>query len=346
MTTLQNFPMVSQLTTVTSDGRVSEDAQFECVPASIGAAILWYEGKSQWDQNVNPDLLKDAAYGEAWRNMGTAASAYVGIVAKMGFKLWHFDGIPGALVSEVHKQLQSEHPVIFTEPDPYVSSSLGWSHVCVFKEEEPGYLTAMDPYIAKPVRRTDQEWTNLLQFNQIWILEKEENDVPPPLTITNPVAAAYYTQTSSTSWHCIKTNKVIQGAILAHYQTCGATELHGLEELGLCVSNEIPIEKIDPIYQHLAGSGIVIQFYERGVLIYDPKHVVDNPPGAGSVYRAHLWGLPGQDPLIKELQAEIAQLKAQRSDTSALQALQAELDAEKAKEQSAKTALQAVVAGL
>src|SRR5215469_4875173 len=172
MSQLQGFPLVSQLTPITSDGRPSENAQFDCVPASIGAGILWYEHKSQWDSSINPDLLKDQAYGEALQNSGTAAIAYVPVVAKMGYTLSAIDGDPALLVQQAHEQLALQHPIIFTEPDPYVPSSYGWSHVCVFYADAPGELTALDPYIAKAVTRSDAEWQQMLLFNQIWILER------------------------------------------------------------------------------------------------------------------------------------------------------------------------------
>ena len=292
--------MVSQLTQVTSDGRPSENAQFDCVPASIGAALLWYAGKSQWDSEINPDRLKDAAYGEALHNEGTAASAYIPFCKSLGYDLWFFKGIPGVLVNEAHKQIQAGCPVIFTEPDPYVSASLGWSHVCVFYSEEPGYLVAMDPYIARPVRRTDQEWTQLLLDNEIWILEKGEA-MPAPLDLSNPTVAAYFAQKDAGTWLCKQTGKIIYGEILAYYKTCGATAMHGLLDLGLPVSNEIAD----------GPGGITRQHFERGVLRYDPEHKMDNPPGAGHVYPAHLYSGSGQDPAIAKLQAQITAFQSQ-----------------------------------
>ena len=76
------------------------------------------------------------------------------------------------------------------------------------------------------------------------------------------------------------------------------------------MSGEIPIEQlplIGQLFAHLAGKGIRVQFFERGVVIYDPAHLVDNPPGAGPVYLLHLYnGGPGTDPRIAQLQAALA----------------------------------------
>ena len=289
MSTLQNFPMVSQKTTITSDGRPSEDALYECVAASIGAAILWYQKKAQWDQQINPDKLKDAAYGESYVG-ATSASAYVTFCKSLGFDLYPIGGSPGHLVDMAHHYLSEEKPVIFTEPDPYVSSSLGWSHVCVFYQDGDGYLVAMDPFIAQPVHRTNQEWLNLLQYNQIWILERLED--PMKIDINSPLVGNYFTESSPGWWTCKQTGKIVHGEILGFYQNN-----NGLTDLGLPVSNEIPM---DP-------KNNTKQYFERGVLFFDPGHQYDNPPGSGRVYKAHLYAGPGQDPQIAELEAQLKQ---------------------------------------
>lgn len=300
MAALDGFPMVSQLTAITSDGRPSENAPFDCVAASICAGVMWLHGVKEVNQDYNPDLFKDKAYGENLHNEGTAAAAYVPYCKSLGIDLWVFKGIPGVLVREAHQQIQAGHPVIFTEPDPYVSASLGWSHVCVFYSEEPGYLVAMDPYIARPVRRTDQEWTQLLLDNEIWILEKGEA-MPAPLDLSQPAVAQHFSAKDAGTWLCTQTGKIIYGEILAYYRTCGATAMHGLLDLGLPVSNEIAD----------GPGGITRQHFERGVLRYDPEHKMDNPPGAGHVYPAHLYSGSGQDPAIAKLQAQITTLQSQ-----------------------------------
>lgn len=309
MTTLLNFPMVSQLTSITSDGQPSENAQFDCVPASIGSCILWYQGKSQWDKDINPDRLKDAAYGEALHNSGTAAIAYIPFCKSQGFDLYPMQGkTPSDLVSLAHKTLQENKPAIFTEPSPYASASLGWSHVCVFYAEGPGYLVAMDPFIAKSIRRTDQEWSQLLLFQQIWIvspLEQTINMEEPMLDLTTPGVSNFFEVVPSNAeqWHCKQTDKIIQYGILKFYR-----QNNGLALFGLPVSNEIPTPP---------GNGIVKQYFERAVLCYDPGHKIDDPPSAGDVYPLHLYdGGPGEDPMIAELKQQLAQAQ-QATQTSA-----------------------------
>lgn len=177
MTTLLNFPMVSQLTTTTGDGLPSNNAQYDCVAACVDA-VCRYLLEQPENSVFNPDTFKDEAYGEAYANKGTAAIAYVPFCASLGVHLYPVNGNPAQLVQQIHQFLAENKPVIFTEPDPYVSNTLGWTHVCVFYQDGPGFLTAMDPYIARPVHRTDQEWIQLLQNNEIWIAERSESMIP------------------------------------------------------------------------------------------------------------------------------------------------------------------------
>ena len=309
MTTLRNFPMVSQLTTITSDGRPSEDAQFECVPSSIGAGMLWYEGKHQWDASLNPDLMKDKVYGEAWVNDGTAAIRYVPFCAARGFKLFSIDGNPASLVQQARTHIQAEHPVIFTEVDPYCSvyqrDVLGWTHVCVFFEEGAGFLTAMDPYIARAIEHSDSEWEALMRFNQIWILERSEVDVPPIIIdLHHPDVAAHFAQVGTT-WQCKTTGKNIHGLILDFYTKFGNYALNGLTRLGLPLSDEIPL----PETKHNA----TMQRYETADVFYDPGHEYDIRPGAPNdiVYLGKIYEGPGVDPRIAELQVQVDTLKQQ-----------------------------------
>ncbi len=297
MSTLQNFPIVSQLSQITSDGRPSEDAPYECVAASIGAAILWYQGKTQWDSAINPDKLKDAAYGEAWRNNGTDATYYVEFCKSIGFHLYSVQGNPGHLVDLAHQYLAQGKPVIFTEPSPYAS---GWSHVCVFYQDGPGYLVALDPYIARSIHRTDADWLSLLLGNEIWIVERLEDNMK--IDIHSPLVGNYFTLQPNGWWLSLHTKTssgqpiYIRGEMLVFY--CAN---NGLTEQGLPVSNEIPLD----------ARGNTKQYFERGVTFFDPEHMYDNPPGAGRVYKAHLYYGPGQDPKIAEMQTQIDQLKQQ-----------------------------------
>lgn len=169
MATLQHFPFVSERTPITGDGRLSENAGLDCVPASLCAGCMYLNGIQDLGGSYTPDSFKDAAYGQGYTG-GTSASQYIDYCAALGVKLWHFDATPVDLVKETHSQLQKGHPVVFTEPNPYGNPD--YTHVCVFFREGPGYLAAMDPWIVGEVTRSDDQWTTLLRDGQVWILEK------------------------------------------------------------------------------------------------------------------------------------------------------------------------------
>ena len=62
----------------------------------------------------------------------------------------------------------------------------------------------------------------------------------------------------------------------------------------------------------LSSGQLLIGTRKRGVLVYDPAHIVDAPPGAGEVYRAHLYSpdAPGTDPRLYALQSQLIVAKA------------------------------------
>ncbi len=131
------------------------------------------------------------------------------------------------------------------------------------------------------------------------------------IDITTPGVPTYFEVVDAHHWRCKQTGHLLGYGMLDFYKGFGNAGLCGLTYLGLNKTDEILIEKLSPAYVHLAGKGITIQFFERGVTIYDPGHLVDNPPGAGSVYLLQLYNNgPGQDPGVAKLQATIADLTA------------------------------------
>lgn len=300
MSILTKFPMVSQLTSKTSDGKPSENAPFDCVPASIGAAILWYQGKTQWDDTINPDRLKDAAYGEAYTG-GTAAAAYINVCKSLGYNLYPINGNPTELVQKAHELIDTGIPVVFTEPDPYVNPALGWSHVCVWYASGPGNLTALDPYIAAPIQRTDAQWANLVQFNQIWVVETTGG--LHMLQLTDPMGK-YFTDAGGSVWHCPSKNVNLGYGHLAFFR-----QHEGI--FGLPLINEVHLSVLpDPVN--------TIMIYECAIAMYDPAHKFDNRPGSGDVYLVHIDGGIGQQiiakPLLAALQTQIDSMKQQITD--------------------------------
>ena len=160
----------------------------------------------------------------------------------------------------------------------------------------------------------------------------------PILDITNPTVARYFEldKSDDTQWLCRATGKLLRGAMLQDYRTNGLP-MCGLSVKRLPLSNEVPIEVLPGMngkYAHLAGKGITVQFYEAGAWVYDPQHLVDDPPDAGSVYPLKLYdpsNPAGQGPLVTALQAQLAQAKATIQAPVSDPVIQQELDAATAK---------------
>jgi N-acetyl-anhydromuramyl-L-alanine amidase AmpD len=149
----------------------------------------------------------------------------------------------------------------------------------------------------------------LYPWEALWTYLKETSMI----TITNPIIARYFVLSADNEWRCKLTGFLIRGALLAAYQTIGGIALCGLTELGLPLSNEYPGEKL----------GTAEQRFERGILVYDPGHVLDGPPGSGACYLKHLndlYQLPGQ---LTSAAEQIAK------GTATIASLTAQLDAEK-----------------
>lgn len=135
--------------------------------------------------------------------------------------------------------------------------------------------------------------------------------------------AQFFEQAPGNVWRAKQTGKLVGNAILDYYRRFGNTALCGLTALGLPVTNEVGVPGFP---------GCVMQRFERGVVYFDPHHLIDRVPGAGAVYAAHLYQGFGQDPRLDQLQAQVnsltAQLKAAQqasADAAALTALKAKL---------------------
>lgn len=109
---------------------------------------------------------------------------------------------------------------------------------------------------------------------------------------------------------CKQTQCVIQFDILAHYCRL-SMDGQTLPILGLPRTSEIYITLAD-------GKQIVIQIFERGILCYDPGHLLDAQPGMQEVYLVHIDQVanPGMLQLSKLL--GVSMQPASVVDTSAL----------------------------
>lgn len=146
------------------------------------------------------------------------------------------------------------------------------------------------------------------------------------IDLTNGTVASHFSGADNTMWTCKDNGFIVGHAILDFYRKFGGDALCGLAYLGLPCSNE----------QSVGHPGVVYQRFERGILCYDPGHVLDNPPGSGPVYLMHIDSGIGQDPRIAQLQSQITDLQGQ------ITALQAQLTGDTLAQENA--ALQAKIA--
>ncbi|MHB8597900.1 MAG: C39 family peptidase [Ktedonobacteraceae bacterium] len=126
---------------------------------------------------------------------------------------------------------------------------------------------------------------------------------PMMIDLTNATVASYF-ENEGGPWKCKQTGFAIHDGILQFYQSFGGNALCGLTYLGLPLSNEIAFEQ---------GKPMVKQYFERGVVAYDPQHQEDNPPSASAVYLAHVHE---QD--YDQQQAQIVQLQQQLNNVQQL----------------------------
>ena len=119
------------------------------------------------------------------------------------------------------------------------------------------------------------------------------------LTNTN---VAFYFENDGGTWKCKQTGFSIHGGILQFYQGFGGDALCGLTYLGLPLSNEVAFAQ---------GKPMVKQYFERGVVAYDPQHQEDDPPLAHDVYLMHVHEqfYDQQQALIAQLQQQLATLQ-------------------------------------
>lgn len=174
-----DVPIVSQLTGVTTDHQPSENKFDDCVAACVLMLTMYLKGVRSIGGIYTPDNFKDKAAGQGTVGF-TAAAQYIAYCASLGIRLYKIDGDPAFLIGKVRSLLADKKPVIFTEPDPYVAASLGWSHVCIFSEDTDSGLVAIDPYSAKTVERSYSAWQSLLQFNQVWTGEVMQQHISTP----------------------------------------------------------------------------------------------------------------------------------------------------------------------
>ena len=147
------------------------------------------------------------------------------------------------------------------------------------------------------------------------------------IDLSNAQVASFFKGIDPGKWQC-SNGHFVWGDMLNKYQRWGNSDLCGLSHLGLPLTEETNVT--DAHGQWLYS----FQVFERGILIKDPHHLNDNPPGAGDIYAGHIDSGPGFDVLTKTLKAQITQLQQQitqlqaevKVDPAQLQTLQAQVN--------------------
>jgi len=135
-------------------------------------------------------------------------------------------------------------------------------------------------------------------WDGLWSYLSGNEEETMSIDINTPGVSQFFkASVGDKTWLCTN-GKIVGGAILDFYKSFGGSGLCGLSFLGLPQSGEIGV----------AGHpGVTVQEFERGTLRYDPSHLVDAPPGVGSVYLIHIE----QDPRTIAAQTQIAALQKQ-----------------------------------
>lgn len=205
---LNNYPNVNQLS-------AKINGPFDCTPTAIIDGMEYLTG-----QHIDIDAMVTACYGPNYHG-ATAARAYVAFCAAHGVLLAPIDGDPATLVVELHRQIQAGHPCLLTEPDVYAPAHPEWSHVLSVYGEEPGALTARDPFSTHDVTHTDADWARILEYREIWILE----ELIVALAIDMPEVAALFRQLDTHHWQSKATGRILQYGLLDNYKANGLASI-------------------------------------------------------------------------------------------------------------------------
>ncbi len=168
MSELASYPLVNQLDEPTSDGQEDENSNNNCVVACIASALCYFTGRP-----FNGDEIKDAnpAYGQGYEGMMDAAN-FQDYCSQYHVTMQQISDSPAALVAAAHQQLQAGYPCLI-----YV----GWDDnpsiphaVCLFAEH-PNRLSAMNPWGGYREEGSDDDWSNRLFYQVLWIFKGAKN---------------------------------------------------------------------------------------------------------------------------------------------------------------------------
>ncbi len=188
---LLQVPLINQVHEATADGQPDENAQMNCVPASIASAVNYLLGKT-----LNGDQIKDAVYGNGYTG-ATSADRFVPYLQGMGITMLPHSGQPEDLIPVVRDYIANGVPCLMTIPSQWANppdnqdNPSGYTHVvlaCGIDHSASGTITAMNPWGGFLQEQPSAWWQFRLCFNQIWSLQQEVKMSSAAPSIGNPVA--------------------------------------------------------------------------------------------------------------------------------------------------------------
>ncbi len=345
----RNPAPLGQLNSPTKDGQPDEDKNDNCGEDGLA----WIVRDIGNEPDCVPDEIHDEVLGQGViggsdlldpNDSSRLNPKYVAAAMKRGIQLTLFRGTQAQLIAKCHEVMGyaagdvlanfgggSQYLNKFADPVHFN----GFGHICVIAHSITGGLELMDPWIGGWRDYTDADLQQMIVWGYI-VIATPLASVPAPtpapsqgapvLNITDPGVAAFFSLTSAGTWHCKLTNFEIMGGILAFYRAN-----NGVTALGMPISGE-----------NYPTSGVAVQVFERGVVVYDPARKYDSPPGAsGDCYLGHIDSGTGLAVLEAALQQQLASAQATatkaQSDLQAAQAqlAQAQADLTNAKSQAA-----------
>lgn len=172
----------------------------------------------------------------------------------------------------------------------------------------------------------DVDYDQSMQVDYGQWMPGQTGGIEPMLQLLDPMGKFFTSNAAGDRWHCTKTNQDIAYALLTFYRQHNG-------EFGLPVTGEIYLQQFP---------NTAIQYCERAIMVFDNKHIIDQPPSAGDCYLLHIDSGIGQQAIAKPL---LATLQAQ-ADTLAKQVASLTDDLAQAQQKPDTSALEAQIADL
>ena len=177
-----HFPEIDQLRERAPDGGLSLNAQMNCVPASIAAALEFLTGRS-----YSGEAIKAAVYGAAYIGP-TQIYRYLAWVRTQGVHMRPvLSHDPQVLVRSLRALLARGVPVVLSVPGDPSRAPLealhprGVTHVVVAAGfDASGNIRAMNPWGGTWLTGSDAFWAARICYGELWAMERQAPASPAP----------------------------------------------------------------------------------------------------------------------------------------------------------------------